>query len=260
MSEVNTDIIIAIFVATIVLLILGSFGVIFTIIHKKKQQANLNEKKMLQTRFQEEILQSQLEIKERTLQHIGYELHDNLGQVASLIKINLNTLQLDNPTAAEKKIAETKDLVRQLIMDLKSLSISLNSDRIAELGILKGLENEVDRLNKTGQFNATLTIDDELPSLDANTTIILYRMVQELINNTIKHSGAKQINISAAATEKFFTLAYRDDGVGFDFEEKTRSGGAGLLSLKKRAQLIHAKLSIESYPGKGTAFLIELPV
>ena len=136
MNDLNADIILAIFVATTVLLILSSFGIIFTIIYKKKQHAHQNERKLLQVRFQEELLKSQLEIKEGTLRYIAYELHDNLGQIASLIKINLNTLSLTDEEKAARKIEDTKDLVRQLIYDLKSLSMSLNSDRVIQVGII----------------------------------------------------------------------------------------------------------------------------
>jgi signal transduction histidine kinase len=259
-TEMSTDIIIALFAATTVLLILGSFGIIFTIIHKKKQQAYQNEKKIIQTRFQEQLLQSQLEIKEQTLQYISCELHDNLGQIASLIKINLNTLQLDNITKAEQKIEDTKDLVRHLITDLKSLSVSLNSDRIIHLGILKGLENEVGRLNKTGQFESSLEQEGIIPSLDANTTIILYRMAQEIINNIVKHSKAKRIQILLQSVGNLFTLVCKDDGVGFDIEEEKDSGGAGLMNLQKRAKLINAQLFIQSSPENGTTISIELPL
>ena len=171
MSDLNADIILAILVATIVLLILSSFGIIFTVIYKKKQHAYLNEKKLLQVRFQEELLKTQLEIKENTLKYIAYELHDNLGQIASLIKINLNTLSLNDEEKASRKVEDTKDLVSQLIYDLKSLSMSLNSDRVVQVGLVKSLETEVERLNKTGQVEATLVIEGTFPKLSDNISI-----------------------------------------------------------------------------------------
>ena len=259
MNEIDTDIIIAFFAATLVLLILSSFGIIFTIIHKKKQQANKNEKNLLKTRFQEELLQSQLEIKEQTLQHLAYELHDNLGQVASLIKINLNVLKLDDHAQATQKIEDTKELIRQLITDLKLLSVRLGSDKVTKLGIIKGLENEVERLNKTGLFKTTLQHYGAIPALDSNTTIILYRMVQEIINNIIKHSGAKTIDVSLKVVRNFFTLVINDDGLGFNMDEEL-TNGSGLTNLHNRAKLINATLLIDSSPKKGTKILIELPL
>lgn len=259
MNELSADIIFAIFVATIVLLILSSFGVIFTVIYKKKQHAYQNEKKLLQVRFQEELLRTQLEIKENTLKYIASELHDNLGQIASLIKINLNTLSLADEEKASRKIDDTKDLVRQLIYDLKSLSLSLNSDRIIQVGIVKSLETEVERLNKTGQVVANLIVEGSVPKLPDNITIILFRMAQEIINNIVKHSNASQVNILFLATQNLVTFKCNDNGVGFEVAEKIQSGGSGLLNLQNRARFINAQLDIQSSPDGGTTVSIQIP-
>ena len=85
-------------------------------------------------------------------------------------------------------------------------------------------------------------------------------MSQEIINNIIKHSGAKRIVVSLNATAKLLTLAFSDDGVGFDKEEKIKSGGSGLMNLQSRAKLINAQLNIKSSPGSGTVVSIELQV
>jgi signal transduction histidine kinase len=259
LNELSADIIFAIFVATIVLLILSSFGVIFTVIYKKKQHAYQNEKKLLQVRFQEELLRTQLEIKENTLKYIASELHDNLGQIASLIKINLNTLSLADEEKASRKIDDTKDLVRQLIYDLKSLSLSLNSDRIIQVGIVKSLETEVERLNKTGQVVANLIVEGSVPKLPDNITIILFRMAQEIINNIVKHSNASQVNILFLATQNLVTFKCNDNGVGFEVAEKIQSGGSGLLNLQNRARFINAQLDIQSSPDGGTTVSIQIP-
>lgn len=249
-------------------IILGSFVVVFfaiililTIIqYKQRILKHQIEKDKLNQKFSQTLLQSQLEIKEQTLRHIAYELHDNLGQIASIIKINLNTLQLDDQEKSAQKIEDTKDLTRQLITDLKSLSTSLNRDLIAKIGLLKGKENEVNRLNKTGEFVAELKVEGGTLPLDENTTIILYRMVQEIVNNIVKHSAAKHIEFIATFTENLFTLVVSDDGVGFDIEQKLHSGGAGLLNLQSRAELIHAQFSIQSSPRFGTKVCIDLPL
>ncbi len=259
MDDLSADIIFAIFVATIVLLILSSFGVIFTVIYKKKQHAYQNEKKLLQVRFQEELLKTQLEIKENTLKYIASELHDNLGQIASLIKINLNTLSLLDQEKASRKVDDTKDLVRQLIYDLKSLSLSLNSDRVIQVGIVKSLETEVERLNKTGQVVATLLVEGTIPKLPDNTTIILFRMAQEIINNIVKHSNANQVNILFSATQNLVKFKCDDNGVGFEVAEKIQSGGSGLLNLQNRARLINAQLNIQSSSEGGTTVSIQIP-
>ncbi len=257
--ESNTDILVSIIAGSLLLFLLCVFIVAFAALFLRKKQQHTIEKQVLQSQFAEVLLQSQLEIKEQTLRHIAYELHDNLGQIASLIKINLNTLRLGDKVIAEQKIEDTKELVRQLILDLKSLSVSLNSDRVVQQGLVRSLESEVERLNKTGQFEATLHVEGS-PLLDSSSVIILYRMMQEIINNIVKHSKAKQIRISVQATINLLTLVCIDDGIGFDTKDGIGSGGSGLMNLQDRAKLINAQLVIQSSPGKGTTISIELSI
>jgi len=256
----NEEIILTIFLGTLLILFFAFCIVFLFILFKNKNNQNIREKEETKRHFTQTLLQSQLEIKEQTLKHIAYELHDNLGQIASLIKINLNTLQLENSEKSVQKIEATKELTRQLIADLKSLSISLNSDRIAQLGLVKGLEDETERLNKTGQFKAVLEVGESMPKINENATIILYRMAQEILNNIVKHSAATHVSISLQVKENLFTLVICDDGVGFNTEDKLKSGGSGLLNLQSRAKLIQAMFSIQSSPGDGTTICIELPI
>jgi two-component system NarL family sensor kinase len=245
---------------TLLLLLITSFVILFLFFYQKRYYTHKKEKEQLQSQFSQTLLQSQIEIQEQTLQHISRELHDNLGQVASLIKINLNTLQLNNPEKAIDKIENTKELTRQLIADIKSLSVSLGSDRITQSGLAKAIETEVDRLNKTGQFNATFLLAGSMPEIDKDKAVIIYRMAQEIINNMIKHSGANQIDISLNNHDKLFILAFRDNGKGFNVAEKLNDSGAGLKNLKNRALLINALLHIQSSPGAGSQVTIELPL
>ena len=106
-----------------------------------------------------------------------------------------------------KKLKIPKELTRQLITDIKSLSVSLGSDRIAQTGLAKAIEIEADRLNKTGQFTATYQLQGSMPDIDKDKAVILYRMVQEVLNNMVKHSKATQIDISLDATDKFIYIS-----------------------------------------------------
>jgi signal transduction histidine kinase len=253
----SADIIIAIFVATIVLLILSSFGIIFTVIYKKKQQAFQNEKKILEARFQKELLQSQLEIQENAMRQLSNELHDNIGQIASLVKINLLSLGVNQPPSVKDRITETVELTRQMISDIKLLSASLNGDRVAQMGIIKCIETEVDRLNRTGQFNVVFECRVRLHTPDERTSVILFRMTQEILNNIVSHSGGHHIQIRFYETENLITLIFRDDGVGFNVESEIGKG-SGLLSLRNRAQVINAQLTVTSEIGAGTTVAIEM--
>ncbi len=259
MEKEYSEITIIIIAGTITFLMLGAFIMLFIFFYQKRHNSHIAEKQLLQTQFHQTLLQSQIEIQEQTLRHISRELHDNLGLAATLIKINLNTLKLDDAAATAEKVEATKDLTRQLITDIKSLSVSLSSDRIAQTGIVKALQTEAERVNKTGLFTANFVFDGNPPNIENDKAIILYRMAQEVLNNSIKHSHAKQISINLTVSESLFTLAISDDGNGFDLS-KHSSSGSGLTNLQQRASLINASLSMQSSPGNGSRVFIEMPI
>ncbi len=257
----ETKYIVLIIGGTIILSILVVLIIAFIFIYQKRYYKYLKEKQEMHVQFAHTLMQSQLEIHDQTLQNISYEIHDNIGQVASLIKINLNTLKLDNVEKATEKINDTKDLVRQLITDVKSLSASLGTDRIAKIGLIRAIEIEVERLNKTGDFITKIIKEDDLPLLNNEKAILLYRMVQEILNNIVKHAQAKHITILITNTDDRFILAIKDNGIGFDVDEKLNTkDGAGLSNLKNRAKLVNAFIAIESKPDKGTKITIEMPI
>jgi signal transduction histidine kinase len=242
-----------IMISFLVLLFLGITAYI------KKRSIHQAQMAKLQADFASTLLQSQLEIREQTLQHVGRELHDNLGHMASLIKINLTTLNLANPDTAAEKVEATKELTRQLLTDLKALSRSIGPDRISRLGLVKAIEQEVANINKTGEFRADYQTDGIIPSLPDDKLIILFRMIQEILQNMVRHSQAKNISLILIGTEKSLNLKLSDDGTGFNVEEKLQGEGAGLHNLINRAKLISAEFSIQSSLSKGTQITINLP-
>ncbi|MEP6674486.1 MAG: ATP-binding protein [Ferruginibacter sp.] len=239
--------------------LLAVFIIFFILLYRKSYKKSIAEKELMQVQFSQTLLQTQLEIQQQTLQHVSRELHDNLGQVASLIKIHLNTLRFDDLEKASISIETTKDLTRQLIADIKSLSVSLNSDRIARVGLINALQTETQRLNKTNEFVASIEVLGTA-LLENDKAVILYRMSQEILNNMIKHSKASHINILCDCRENRFILAFSDDGIGFNVTDKINNDGAGLNNLLNRAKQINAELTMQSTVGKGSRVTIVLPL
>ena len=254
------EIVFALVAGSIVLITLAAFIIAFILLYQRRRRLYINEMKNAKLIFSQTLLQSQLEIQEQTLQHISNELHDNIAQVASIIKMNLHTIKLNDIAKAEQKLEDIRDLTKQLIGDIKALSVNLNGERIVHIGLCKALETEIERINKTELFIASFERDDNIVSLNDDKVIILYRMVQEILNNMAKHSNAKEIKLKLFSNENLLTLAISDNGDGFDVDEKMKNGtGAGLHNLKKRAALINANLIINSIIGSGTNVIIELP-
>lgn len=206
------------------------------------------------------LLQTQLEIQEQTLKTISQEIHDNVGQVLSLAKLNLNTLDIEGGVNKEQKIESSINLVGKAINDLRDLSRSLNGDKIADLGLEDAVDNELKIIQNTGQFITHLVISGEPYQLLPQNEMVLFRIVQESLNNVVKHSKAKNIRIEILYELAAFKMAINDDGEGFEASHlEATETGIGLTNMKNRASLIGALFSIQSAPGKGSSVFIQLP-
>lgn len=251
------DITVPLIAGTALLAVLIGFILYFIFLHHRTRQKFDWERQQ----FQHAVLQTEFEIREQTLTHMSRELHDNLGHIASLIKINLNLISRQIPTSDRSKIDESIDLLKHLIGDIKALSLSLNSERLANIGLLRAIAEDVMRINKTGHIHMLLEVNCEMPSFGKDTEIFLYRICQEILNNCLKHSNASECKVLVNCEDDFFTLKFRDNGVGFDAEEMLGSSkGSGLNNLSKRSKMIGAELTIASVKKAGTTIIISLPL
>lgn len=210
----------------------------------------------LKNQYEHTLLQSQLEIQEQTFRNISQEIHDNIGQVLSLAKLNLNTI---NEANFREKLEVTDELVGKAIADLRDLSRSLNGEKITDLGLYVALAQELATIEKTVAVKTLLLGDDIDQLLNGEQVIILFRMMQELFNNIVKHANAGCIEVSLLATEQEVKICIKDDGVGFDLPKlDATKTGIGLKNLGQRAKLINGHLDIKTAPGEGTEVTISL--
>lgn len=240
---------------TIIVVFFVAFVVLLSYLFTNKKIKLIQEKQLMKTQFQQELLQTQLEIQEQTLKTISEEIHDNVGQVLSLAKLNLNTFE-SNP---EKKLTDTRELISKAINDLRDLSRSMHGDRIAELGLHQSLADELQILQNSGEFETHLDIIGESYKLPQQKEMVIFRIVQEALNNAIKHAKAKNISLQVNYQPEIFTLTVSDDGAGFDTAVMQKNKGIGLKSMQNRAQLIGATCKLQSSKYNGTSIIIELP-
>ena len=242
-------------IATLILLALVFFIILFLLEFQKNKRKHTLEKTILQSQHQQALLQTQLEIQEQTLKTISEEIHDNVGQVLSLAKLNLNTLQ----QGEDKKIQDTKNLVSKAINDLRNLSRSIHGDRIAQLGLQQSIEDELNILQNSGQFTTTLKLSGSNYKLAPQKEMVLFRIVQEALNNAVKHSKAKNITVQLNYQPNLFCLTISDDGIGFTTTAlPAAKSGIGLTSMQNRAALIGGIYSMQSLINKGTVVSVTL--
>lgn len=254
----NSSELYVVFVATTVFFVfLAGFIIYFIVLYQKRQVQNKAEREGLEANFKQEFLKARLEIQEQTFAHVSRELHDNINQVLSFVKLNLAMIN-NVPEPQQTKLNENRDLIAQVITDLRDLSKSLSFEYITKQGLVKTVEKEVDKLNKSGLIKAVFTVNGDIYPLGEQRELVLFRIFQEVVNNTMKHSGAAHLKIGLDYKSGVFNLTISDDGVGFSANSLDHSQGSGLMNIENRAAVIGAVSKIDSSPGKGCTVNVHL--
>jgi len=250
---------ILIVITTIIVLILCFTVVIFFLYFQKKKIAFiLSERETIQ-RFEEEITKSKMEIQEQALQNISWEIHDNVGQLLSVAKMQLNMIQYTLPEEQQAGIQETGDIIGKSLQDLRGLAKSLNSDSIKNNGLIDSLMLEIERYNRLKVIEASINIVNDQYHLSNEKEIILFRILQEFCNNSLKYSQAKNLNITVTFNFDKLEITAEDNGIGFDVNDIENHTGIGLLNMKSRGNLIGAQIDLVSSIDEGTKLYISCP-
>ena len=240
-------------------IIIGTAAMLFFIIffyllmlqlHKRRV---MHQKEMfdLKAQYERTILQSQLEIQEQTFRNISQEIHDNIGQVLSLAKLNLNTIPQNG---ASDKIALAEELLGKAITDLRDLSKSMHPEKITDIGLTNAIRHELQLVQKTARLSTEMTTEEKEVNLSNEKSIIIFRMIQEILHNIIKHAKAKNVTLAIKSRENKTIIEVKDNGTGFDLVNlKSTETGIGLKSIQQRCALINASCDIQSAPGVGTS-------
>ena len=236
--------------------ILG-FIIYFIVLYRNRQLKNKQEQEQQESAFRQELLKTQIEVQEQTLHYISSEIHDNITQVLSFIKLNLAMIS-GKDEDQNTRIRENRELVAQVITDLRDLSKSLSYEHIINLGLVETIEIESQKVNKSDIIKLSLLIEGEVYLLGSQCELVLFRIFQEALNNTLKHSGAKHFKITLQYHPEIFNLTLEDDGNGFSAGSFNKGNGLGLRNMENRAMLIGAVATIDSRPGKGCNIKISL--
>jgi len=237
------------FIAVIFLLVV--FVLVFFFIFQKRKNKFLIERLEVKLKFDKEIEKSKLEIQEQTLKNIAWELHDNVGQLLSVVNIQLNMLSLDVPFKNQEQIKETKGVVNDAVQEIRTLSKILNNDVILKNGLVTSLKLELDRFNKLKFLEAEFVVAGDAHPIKDSDEIIIFRILQEFFSNVIKHARAKKLAVHLDYKNDALEIYANDDGVGFDSSQ--HSDNSGLVTIKSRAALIKADIEINSEINQGTS-------
>ncbi len=254
----DSDVILILVSSIGVVLLFVTFIITFLLIFQKRAYQHQKSFDDMEQNYRQEMLKTQIEVQDSTLNYVSQEIHDNIGQVLSFVKLTLGTVKNAEGPEKQQKIDESRELIAQSITDLRNLSKSMSFQHIAEFGLAKSIQVEVDRVNKNQLMETALSITGDVYSLGEQRELVLFRIFQEAINNSLKYSQAKHLKINLQYSEELFNLTIADDGIGFADLPPEKKGGAGLKNMTSRATLIGAVATINSSPGKGCRIEVSL--
>lgn len=243
-----------IFSASITILLVSIGLVLFLLFFIYTKNKNLKEQYLLKEQYEKELFTARIEIKDQTLQHVGRELHDNIGQLLTVARIHLKGLvrNIEN-----EKLTEVNTITGNALEELRKLSRSLIKGMYEmDAPLTELITHELALIKKTGVINAHLKIYGAEYRLDPEHEIICFRILQEFVSNALKYSGCENLYFELHYMPELFVLVLKDDGKGFDESKVTK--GNGLNNIEVRARMIGATHQLQSKPGKGTNVTLQL--
>jgi signal transduction histidine kinase len=219
-------------------------------VQKRRQQKYFIEKLQLQHQFQSELLQSRLEVQEQSFQYFSEEIHDNVGQLLSLIKYQLHKIGKKGGEPIQQDVAQSQELLGKAITDLRSISHTLNGNFVTQAGLKESLEKELNYVCSAKPVQCTMNISGEAYALPPEKELMIFRIIQESIANALKHAAPTHIQLHLHYAPDSLTIDITDNGTGFDTAQQ--SSGIGLSNMHTRTQLIGGTLHIQSSPNNGT--------
>ncbi|MCF8278337.1 MAG: PAS domain S-box protein [Flavobacteriales bacterium] len=220
---------------------------------------NVTETKEFEKHNREALIEGQE--NERT--RVSQELHDGLGQLFTAIKLNLQHLksgldELEDSSPLFERVQALEDNIGIAISEVKNISRNLMPDVLHQFGLKPAIEDMVDKWNASIENKIRLELVDVNQRFSPELEKALFRMCQELINNSVRHGNASQIYVQLINHEDSIVLMVEDDGSGF--KPKTTSKGFGLRNIRSRAEVFDGRVEIDSAPGKGTVTTVEIPL
>lgn len=237
----------AVLISAVILILIISFFIISIVREHRKVM-----------KWQQARIAAEVNTLENERKRIADDLHDELGPLLSAIKLQINHLEPTDETETAV-LAKSSEQIDSIIQRFREISYDLLPNTLVRKGLVKATEEFISKLKPVHPLNISFTYCDFtlLPEREIN----LYRILQEIIHNTVKHARATSLSISIQKQHKMLLIKTKDDGIGFNYSEKKQiAKGLGLLSLHSRVELLGGQLIVTSQPGSSTIFEIEMPL
>ncbi|MFT7380579.1 MAG: two-component system NarL family sensor kinase [Roseivirga sp.] len=233
-----------------------------TLLAEKNEEINKQQIDELLQEQEIASLQGVLQGQESERKRVAMDLHDRLGGMLSMVKLHFSAFEerIDTTDAKNQKFLKASELLDQATKEVREISHDLLSGVLTKFGLIPALEELKDKISSTGKLKVGIYSNDIKGALNAEQELQLYRIVQELLSNILKHAKAKETNIQLNRSGDSLNLIVEDDGVGFNLSNSNEKGGIGLINLKARVAKLNGSFHIDSGKGGGTTISIDIPL
>lgn len=249
------EVVIFIVLVNLVILLLVSGIVLFVAMYRKRKLLYEKEKEELETAHQVAILNAKMESQYQAMQFIGREIHDNIGQKLTLASLYTKQVESKFYDLSKERLLEIGKIIDESLAELRQLSKSLTNPDTLQASFDELLAEEVKRVNAAGICFVSFSTDGNNGFLPPAEKHIFFRILQEFIQNSLKHAECRRIDLAISLVGKEVHIHATDDGKGFN--NHRAFAGIGLQNMERRAMQVNAELSLNSIPGKGTSLFIK---
>ena len=204
-----------------------------------------------------------IEAEERERAWIARELHDDFNQRMALVSVNLECLQLalsDSEAVARRQVEQARQQMSDLATDIQALAHHLHSSKLEYLGIATAARGLCRELSEKHALNIDVQCDAVPKDLPRHLAVTLFRVLQEALQNVLKHSGSAQVDVALTGTPDGIELSVHDSGIGFDPKLAMKGTGLGLVSMQERVKLVRGEFGISSQANRGTTIQARVPL
>ena len=254
------------------MLIVGTFGMLllaisiisFIVFYQKRQMRQQASIQKMKEDYQRDLLDATFQTQEVERRRIAQDLHDEIGALLSTAKLSVNHIHKSLPedSALKEFTADTKELMDDIITNVRKISKDLLPATLEEFGLVDAIQEMISKIKGGTDMKINYKHIGQGMRFNNKMELSLFRVVQELINNIIKHAEATRIDIELRLYEDQLTLTVQDDGIGFDYEAYMKDNrpnkGLGLKNIETRLGMYQTRVNFETAPGKGTQVRIDM--
>jgi signal transduction histidine kinase len=198
--------------------------------------------------------------QEKERERIARELHDGIGVLLSTASIHCSSVEEKSDPKTSEMLKKANKLLKDASKEVREISHNMMPGVLSKFGLREAIEDLFEDVEDAGEIKVDLQITCKDQRLAENMEIMIYRVIQEMLNNTIKHAKATLISLTISRTEHALFINYKDNGVGFDENQLPHGKNIGLSGIRSRIEYLGGKVALISQPGEGTSYSVSIPI